>query len=82
MEDQERKRRVGKTVACTRCGYLHTDAEETRGRRLSCTEVKQYWRSVRNDHKKLYGHLARIGTDDSGNRVCLKCKRRLYYLEE
>lgn len=64
-------------IACTRCGHWHTDAERASNRTLSCTEVKQYWSRIRTEHNALYGHLAQIGTDESGALVCFKCKRLL-----
>lgn len=67
----------GKMIACTRCGRWHTDAEEVLGRRLSCTEVKQYWSRIRKEHVTLYQHVAQITTEDSGEWICFKCKRRL-----
>lgn len=69
-------------IACTRCGRWHGDAEEALGRRLSCTEVKQYWSRIKAEHKKQYGHLAQITTDDSENRICFKCKRKLQNMGE
>jgi hypothetical protein len=62
-------------IACTRCGHWHTDAEKNNGKRLSCTEVKGYWGQIRRDHMDAYGHVAQLMKDDSGNWVCLKCRR-------
>ena len=69
-------------IACTRCGRWHGDAEEALEKSLSCTEVKQYWARIRNKHKRLYGHLPQITTDDSENWICLKCRHGLQYMEE
>jgi hypothetical protein len=63
--------------ACTKCGRRHTDAEEIKGNRLSCTEVKQYWVTITREHEKSYGHLAQVTNDVSGNWICYKCKRVL-----
>ncbi|MEN8690086.1 MAG: hypothetical protein AB1Z20_08250, partial [Desulfobacterales bacterium] len=51
-------------VACTRCGRWHLDAEKVLGKKLSCTDVKQYWSKIREEHLKVKGHPARISTDD------------------
>lgn len=64
-------------IACTRCGHWHTDAERSLEKSLSCTEVKQYWSRLKNEHNELYGHLAQITTDESGKPVCFKCGREL-----
>lgn len=64
-------------IACTRCGRWHLDAEEIIGKKLSCTDVKQYWAKLRAEHQRLNGHAAQITTDESGNWICLKCKSRL-----
>jgi uncharacterized CHY-type Zn-finger protein len=64
-------------IACTRCGHWHTDAENASNRNLSCTEVKQFWSRIRNEHNALYGHLAQASVDDSGTLICFKCKRQL-----
>ncbi|HKI48580.1 MAG TPA: hypothetical protein VKA69_04600 [Desulfobacteria bacterium] len=63
--------------ACTRCGRWHDDAEKAMGRGLTCTEVKEYWSKLKDDHRELYGHFPQITTDDSGEWICLKCRRRL-----
>jgi hypothetical protein len=63
--------------ACTRCGRRHTDAEETMSKKLSCTEVKQFWIGIRREHEKFYGHMAQITTDSVGNWICQTCNRRL-----
>jgi hypothetical protein len=64
-------------VACTRCGHWHTDAEDTMGKNLSCTEVRQFWARVRNEHHERYGHLPQITANDTGAWICFKCKRTL-----
>jgi methylamine methyltransferase corrinoid protein reductive activase len=63
--------------ACTRCGRWHEDAEKSLGRRLSCSEVKQYWAKIREAHLQSTGHPARITTDDAGNWICIRCGRKL-----
>lgn len=67
----------GTMIACSRCGHWHTDPEETVGKKLSCTEVKQYWSKIRNEHMIRYGHVARITTDEAGSWICFDCKRLL-----
>lgn len=69
-------------IACTRCGEWHTNAEKALNRHLSCTEVKQYWAKIRNDHRERYGHIAQFATDESGTKICFKCKRKLELPEE
>lgn len=64
-------------LSCTKCGRWHSDAENDLKRRLSCTEVKQYWTGIRNDHNELYGHFPQIVTDAEENWICMKCLRRL-----
>jgi len=64
-------------IACTRCGHWHTDAERARAKNLSCTEVKEYWSRIRNEHQELTGHVAQITTNESGELICLKCRSRL-----
>ena len=64
-------------VACTRCGRWHADAEKNIGRRLSCSEVKQYWSNIREAHLQSTGHPARITTDDGGDWICMRCQRKL-----
>jgi hypothetical protein len=64
-------------LACTRCGRWHVDAERELDRDLSCSEVKQYWSRIKSEHKELYGHSAKITTDDNGARICFECKREL-----
>jgi hypothetical protein len=64
-------------IACTRCGSWHEDAETAEGKRLSCTEVKQYWAKIRNKHNDRYGHYPRISSDDDGTWICLRCERKL-----
>jgi hypothetical protein len=63
--------------ACTRCGRWHTAAERAMKGELSCTEVKQFWSRIRNEHLALYGHLAQITTDEAGVYICFKCNREL-----
>ena len=65
-------------IACTRCGRLHTDVEAFLGERLSCTQVKQFWSRLKNEHKEQYGHLAQITRDDTETWICFKCKRKLF----
>lgn len=64
-------------IACIRCGRWHLDAERAEGRRLTCTEVKQYWSRLRVTHREKYGHYPHITTDDGGVWICLKCNRPL-----
>jgi hypothetical protein len=64
-------------VACTRCGRYHLDAEKILDRKMSCTDVKQYWSKIREEHLQSTGHPARISTDDSGQWVCLRCNCKL-----
>lgn len=64
-------------IACTRCGNWHEDAETAMGRRLTCTEVKEYWATLRKAHEVRYGHYARITTDEDGKWICLKCNRKM-----
>ena len=64
-------------IACTRCGRWHTDAERVLDKDLSCTEVKQYWSRVRNQHQELFGHMAQLTMDESGAVICFRCKRKL-----
>lgn len=64
-------------IACTRCGRWHSDAEAVTGKRLTCTEVKQYWAGRRTRHQHRYGHIPQITTDESDNWNCLKCNRKL-----
>jgi hypothetical protein len=64
-------------IACTRCGRWHLDAEKVLDKRLSCSEVKQYWSKIREEHLQLKGHPARISTDDSGEWVCMRCNCKL-----
>lgn len=64
-------------LSCTKCGRWHSDAEDDLGRRLSCTEVRQYWNGIRNAHFDLYGHYPQILTDEEENWICMKCRRRL-----
>jgi uncharacterized CHY-type Zn-finger protein len=64
-------------IACTRCGHWHTEAERVEEKTLSCTEVKQFWSRIKNEHKELHGHMAQITTDESGATICFKCKKRL-----
>jgi len=63
--------------ACTRCGAKHTDVEETLGRHLSCTEVKEYWAEIRKTHIETWGHPARIVKDEDDNYICAQCRRKL-----
>ena len=60
-------------IACSRCGHGDTDAEKSIGKRLSCTEVRGYWAQIRRDHVDIYGHVAHLMKDDSGNWFCCKC---------
>ena len=64
-------------IACTRCGHWHTDAERALGKEMSCTEVRRFWSEIKGEHKKLYGHPAKITTDDFGAPICFECKRKL-----
>jgi hypothetical protein len=64
-------------LACTRCGHWHTDAEKALQRRLSCTQVKQFWGRVKGEHRELYGHTAQIITDDAGSLICFNCQRKI-----
>ena len=64
-------------VSCTRCGHWHTDAEKATGGRMTCTEVKQFWSRVKNQHLERYGHLAQLAADENGVLICFKCKRPL-----
>ena len=64
-------------LGCTKCGRWHSDAEDDLGRRLSCTEVKQYWTGIRKEHYDLYDHYPQISTDGAENWICIKCWRRL-----
>jgi len=64
-------------IACTRCGRWHSDAEEVMGKKLSCTDVKQYWSKIRGAHLRLKGHMPMISTDDEGKWICMKCDCRL-----
>lgn len=61
-------------IGCTRCGNWHKDAETAEGRRLSCTEVKQYWAKLKNQHYQRYGHYPSISRNDEGKWICVKCK--------
>ncbi|GAB4269351.1 MAG: hypothetical protein Kow0092_23350 [Deferrisomatales bacterium] len=63
--------------ACTKCPEKHSGAEEALQRRLSCTEVRQYWAGVRRAHRERYGHWAEIVFDAAGDRICNRCKRKL-----
>ena len=64
-------------IACTRCGNWHEDAEAAEGKRLTCTEVKQYWTQLKRAHEDRYGHYPRITTDEGGNWICLRCDRKM-----
>ena len=64
-------------LACTRCGHWHTDAERALQRYLSCTQVKQFWGRVKDEHRQLYGHAAQLVTDDGGSLICFTCKRQI-----
>lgn len=64
-------------IGCTRCGRWHLDAELFKGQKLSCTEVKQYWAEVRNEHLRRTGHRAKITTNENGDWICFECKARL-----
>ena len=46
-------------------------------RQLSCTEVKRFWTAVRKEHKRRFGHLAQVVTNEAGDRICDRCKRDL-----
>ncbi|MGO8821721.1 MAG: hypothetical protein ACLQT6_07115 [Desulfomonilaceae bacterium] len=63
--------------ACTRCGAWHTDAEKNVGCYMSCTEVKQYWSTVKRLHMEESGHLAMIKLNKDGRVVCIKCGKEL-----
>ncbi len=65
------------TKACTRCGNKHTDAEKVAGKRLSCTETKEFWADISRRHLELYGHRAHATTNEAGEWICWECKRRL-----
>jgi len=64
-------------LACTRCGHWHTDAEKALQRHLSCTQVKQFWGRVKDEHRQLYGHTALLTTDDDGSLICFTCKHKI-----
>ncbi|MBI5445448.1 MAG: hypothetical protein HY900_30065 [Deltaproteobacteria bacterium] len=63
--------------ACTRCERVHQDAETAAGRRLSCTDVKQFWKGVRERHERRFGHTAEVSTGKDGQWVCVRCNRVL-----
>jgi hypothetical protein len=65
-------------IGCIRCGHWHTDAEEVMGRRLSCTEVREFWSRIRKAHYRMHGHRAQLTRDDSGSWICHYCKRRIF----
>jgi hypothetical protein len=65
-------------IGCTRCGRWHLDAEKFAGKSLSCTDVKQYWGKIREEHFQSEGHLPRIITDDDGDWICMKCRKKLF----
>jgi len=65
-------------IACTRCGRLHTDVEAFLGKRLSCTEIKQFWAQIKKEHKAKYGHYAQIIRDDTKGWICFECNRKLF----
>jgi hypothetical protein len=64
-------------LACTRCGYWHSNAERALGRNLSCTEVKKFWSRVKEAHRNRYGHPAMITMDGNGTQICFTCKREI-----
>ncbi len=64
-------------IGCTRCGSWHEDAEVAEGKRLSCTEVKQFWVKIRHQHNDLYGHFPKISRYDDGRWMCIECKREI-----
>jgi hypothetical protein len=64
-------------IACTRCGHWHTDAERASSRNLSCSEVKQFWFRIKDEHNALYGHPAQVIVGESGTPICSKCRRQL-----
>ena len=64
-------------IGCTRCGRWHLDAEAAEGRRLTCTEVREYWADLRAVHRGRYGHYPKIARGDHGEWVCIACNRKL-----
>ena len=64
-------------IGCTRCGRWHKDAEKAAEKNLSCTEVKQFWGRIREEHFQSKGHLPQINVDEDGDWVCLKCNSKL-----
>lgn len=64
-------------IACTRCGRWHLDAEKAAGKRLSCTEVKQYWEGIRQEHQRQTRHRPRISVDRDGEWACMECSAKL-----
>jgi hypothetical protein len=69
---------VSDMKACTKCGRWHEDAEAKLGQNLSCTDVKQYWARIREQHMQQTGHRAQISTDESGQWICMKCNCKLF----
>jgi hypothetical protein len=63
--------------ACTKCPEKHSGAEDVLQRSLSCTEVKHFWIAVRKAHKRRFGHLAQVVTNEAGDRICDVCNRNL-----
>ena len=74
---QSHRESIDTMLGCTKCGRWHSDAENDLGRRLSCTEVKQYWAGIRKKHYDLYDHYPQISTDGEENWICIKCWQRL-----
>ncbi len=65
-------------IGCTKCGRWHLDAEKIVGKDLSCTDVKQYWGKIREEHFQSQGHLPRISIDEDGEWICMKCNMKLF----
>lgn len=63
--------------ACIRCGRWHDDAEAAEGKKLSCTEVKQYWNRRRGDHNEKFGHFPMVTFDGDEGWFCLTCQKKL-----
>jgi len=67
------------TVKCIRCGYWHLEAERAKGENVSCTEVKDFWVSVKQHHEDMFGHPAQLIRDENGSVICWKCHRIIRY---
>lgn len=65
-------------IGCIRCGRWHTDAETAVGKRLSCTQVREFWARIKQSHHMRYGHRAQLTRDASGAWICYLCKRRIF----